>query len=155
MTELELQLQEEVNRLNAQLDGEGTRLMQCRAQVDSLKLTVADLKAYESRLAEIDSIFGCDHVSRGPDDAAEVVRHVRELKSQVESLEKQCGTMLTCLENIYGCEGPIPKLHPERLKEIRSILDATTAGRDYFKVCPKCHYEVGKWGIRAPTEEKK
>jgi len=37
MTELELQLQEEVNRLNAQLDGEGTRLIQCRAQVESLE----------------------------------------------------------------------------------------------------------------------
>jgi len=118
------ELEAERDRLKAELDGEGTRLVQCRAEVDSLT-------------ASQQMCVG----AAGIGDFSELCGWIDDKKSQVESLEKQCGLLRSKLGEIKT----LPWSHivtQEVRAEIGEVLSSTTAGRDYFKVCPKCHYEA-------------
>lgn len=57
-------------------------------RVKELEVDLADQKPYKDLLRDIDRLFGCEHVDKGPDDAQEVVRHVKELQGELAKAKK-------------------------------------------------------------------
>lgn len=64
-----------------------------RVHANSLEDDHANCKQFRQICQRIDQLFGCDHTSRGPEDAENPVRHVRELKEERDGLRTELETL--------------------------------------------------------------
>jgi hypothetical protein len=118
-----------------------------KSQVESLEKQVALWRdCWQRGRGRVYANFGhvpealraCDWINIDLQPAIDATTAGRDYKSPEEyaKLEKQCAAMRRLIER-YGSVGP-----PQ--DEIIQVLCGTTAGRDYFKVCPACgHSEKG------------
>jgi hypothetical protein len=83
---------------------------------------------------------------------AEVVAERDTLRAQVESLEKQCALQSKTIRAFVEAASSLEVFlalggkATEALKvagQLAKECESTTAGRDYFRVCPKCGYTKG------------
>jgi len=81
------------------LKADNTQLLK---EVESLRVKLVDQKPYKELLRDIDRLFGCEHVDKGPDDAQEVVRHVKELQSTLDRYRVALVEAREALEAIYA-----------------------------------------------------